>query len=135
MKLLVFLHRWLGTITCLFFLLWFASGIVMIYAEMPQLSREERLAALPRLNLSLARLSAAEAMERAQLDYFDGMRLTSLFGRPAWSIRSGGDWYTVFADTGAANAYVVTDSRLPTALYGGLKVEIQIGASTRLVAS
>lgn len=37
--------------------------------------------------------------------------------------------FVAFADSGAANAYVVTDQRLSTALYDGLKIEIQVGHS------
>lgn len=36
--------------------------------------------------------------------------------------------FVAILDTGAANAYVVTDQRLSTQLYVGMKVEIQIGA-------
>ena len=71
----------------------------MMYAEMPQLSEAERLAALPALDIR-AQLSATEAMDRAELDDISFIKLTSLFGRPVWRIRaSDGQWYTVFADT------------------------------------
>jgi hypothetical protein len=101
MKFLIFLHRWLGTVTSIVFLMWFASGIVMMYAEMPELSEPERLAALPPLDASRVKLSAAAAFERAEVTQLSYIKLTSLFGRPAWRIRSPeGLWITVFADTG-----------------------------------
>jgi len=101
MKLLVILHRWLGITTSLFFLLWFTSGIVMMYAEMPELSESERLEALPSLDIGRAQLSAAQAIDRAQLDEVSAIRLTSLFGRPVWRMRPPfGPWSLVFADTG-----------------------------------
>src|SRR5262245_4897723 len=100
MKLLIFLHRWLSIPTCLFFLVWFSSGIVMMYAEMPALSDDARFAALPALD-SRAGLSAAQAVDAAELSGFSYIKLTSLFGRPIWRIRSPeGAWVTVFADTG-----------------------------------
>ena len=34
-KTAVFLHRWLGVALCLFFLLWFPSGIGMMYWDFP----------------------------------------------------------------------------------------------------
>ena len=36
-------HRWLGIGMCLLLTLWFASGIVMMYVEYPQLTDAERL--------------------------------------------------------------------------------------------
>jgi hypothetical protein len=101
MRLLVFLHRWLGIVTCLLFLDWFASGIVMMYAQMPGLSEEERLAALPGLDAARCQLSAREALARAAVSEVWSLKLTSLFGRPVWRIRGvGAGWRTVFADNG-----------------------------------
>jgi uncharacterized iron-regulated membrane protein len=37
-------HRWIGIVTCLFFAIWFASGLVMVYVPFPALDREEWLA-------------------------------------------------------------------------------------------
>ena len=51
-RALVFTHRWLGIAGGLLFVLWFASGIVMIYKRMPVLEPEERLMRLPTLDLS-----------------------------------------------------------------------------------
>ena len=41
--LLIFLHRWLGVAMCLVFLLWFVSGIVMIFVLYPQFTESESL--------------------------------------------------------------------------------------------
>ena len=101
MKLLVFLHRWLGIVTCLLFLDWFASGIVMMYVQMPGLSAEDRLAALPGLDAARCQLSAREAITRAAVSDVLSIKLTSLFGRPVWRILGvGTGWRTVFADNG-----------------------------------
>ena len=37
------IHRWLGIGMALLFALWFASGIIMMYVEYPQLTEAERL--------------------------------------------------------------------------------------------
>lgn len=42
MRLLTFIHRWLGVGLCLLFCAWFLSGIVMIYQPFPSLSDHER---------------------------------------------------------------------------------------------
>ena len=41
-KTLIFVHRWMGVGLCLLFLLWFASGIVMMYVGLPRVTDEER---------------------------------------------------------------------------------------------
>ena len=42
-------HRWVGIVTCLLMVVWFLSGIVMMYVPFPELSSEERLQGLPRI--------------------------------------------------------------------------------------
>ena len=39
---LVWLHRWTGLVFCLFFVLWFASGMIMLFVPFPSLPAEER---------------------------------------------------------------------------------------------
>jgi hypothetical protein len=131
MRVVAFLHRWLGTASCLFFLVWFASGIVMMYAEMPELSETERLAALPPLDTSRAQLSAAAAIDRAELARISTIKLTSLFGRPVWRIR-GEDraWYTVFADTGEVRDAFQYEETLDS-----LRPFLTVGAHPRLLAT
>jgi hypothetical protein len=51
-KVLVYTHRWLGIAGGMLFVAWFLSGIVMMYARMPGLADEERLARAPVLDLS-----------------------------------------------------------------------------------
>ena len=41
---LVYTHRWLGIVGGVLFVAWFFSGVVMMYARMPGLANEERLA-------------------------------------------------------------------------------------------
>ncbi len=97
--MLVVTHRWLGMAGCLLFMAWFASGIVMMYARMPALAREERLARLPPLDLRTAQLSPAAAANRAGLR---APRVTVAMheGRPAYRFGRGRDETIVFADTG-----------------------------------
>ena len=54
-KVLVYTHRWLGIAGCVLFIGWFISGVVMMYARMPGLANEERLARAPALDLSASR--------------------------------------------------------------------------------
>ena len=43
-KPLIWLHKWLGVVLALFFLMWFASGVVLYYVPYPALTSAERLA-------------------------------------------------------------------------------------------
>ncbi len=102
-KCLILSHRYLGIAISLLVVVWFASGIVMIYAGgMPQLTPQLRLEQLPALDLARVRLTPAEAAERAGLIGDWGgpagrVILVSVMNRPAY--RFGGDT-TVFAETG-----------------------------------
>src|SRR5262245_56882671 len=60
-KMLVYTHRWLGIVGGVLFVAWFISGVVMMYARMPGLANEERLARAPALDLSAVAISPAEA--------------------------------------------------------------------------
>ena len=101
-KWLILVHRYLGIPLSLLFVVWFASGIVMMYTGgMPQLTPEARLSHLPDLDLSRVRLTAAEAVERAGLWSFpDSAVLLTVTDRPAWRFVWPFGAATVFADTG-----------------------------------
>ena len=99
---LMFVHRYLGLALCLIFVIWFASGIVMIYKRMPEYSAAERLARLPPLDGSKIRLTAAEAMTAG--DVVDSPRrvlLTSLRSRPLYRFVVEGGTASVYADDGS----------------------------------
>jgi uncharacterized iron-regulated membrane protein len=97
-KLLAYTHRWLGIAGCVLFVAWFVSGIVMMYARMPGLANEERLARAEALDLSGVRLSPVEAAAKAEVRA-DRVQVGMLRGRPAY--RFGAREQTVvFADTG-----------------------------------
>jgi hypothetical protein len=64
---LVYTHRWLGIAGGVLFVAWFISGVVMMYARMPGMANEERLARAPVLDLSAASLSPLEAAKKALL--------------------------------------------------------------------
>jgi hypothetical protein len=97
--LLLMTHRWLGIAGLLLFVAWFLSGIVMIYVRMPELSREERLARAPALDLSAARFSPADAAARADIRA-DRVVVSMREGRPVYRLSRGRQQATVFADTG-----------------------------------
>jgi uncharacterized iron-regulated membrane protein len=66
MKRLLFeVHRWGGIALALFMLLWFFSGLVIIYAEPTAPTRAQQLAHAESLRVDSAWLSAGEAWERS----------------------------------------------------------------------
>ena len=65
-KLLILAHRYLGIALSLLAVLWFATGIVMMYAGgMPQLTPQMRRDRLANLDLSRVQLTPAEAAAEA----------------------------------------------------------------------
>src|SRR6185436_9962866 len=96
-RVVILSHRYLGIALSLIFVVWFASGITMMWwGGMPRLTADERLERLPALDLAKIRLTPADAEEKV-----GGGRTTLLnvMGRPAYRI-GGPDAVTVFADTG-----------------------------------
>lgn len=116
-------HRWLGVGGCLLMLVWFLSGIVMLYVGYPKLTPEERFASLPvlaadaYLPMDAARPGGALAV------------LTSVRGEPtyivptpdgprAWSAHTGRPDGVVTADMAVAAAHAFWPAG--TARYAGL---------------
>ena len=58
-------HRWLGVVVCVFFAMWFVSGVVMMYVGYPKLTEAERLQHLPRLDVSAPLLAPWQALDAA----------------------------------------------------------------------
>ena len=106
---LIFVHRWLGVALSLLFLLWFVSGIVMMYWSFPSVGPADRLQRAPvlipeRIAISAERAFSALGHEGAPAQ----IRLTSFDGRPVYRFgggggrgRGGGGGARVFADDGA----------------------------------
>ena len=99
---LILAHRYLGIALSVAFVVWFASGIVMIYAGgMPRLTPQLRLERLPALDLSRVRLAPSDAAEQATLGRIpDRVTLLTVMDRPAYRFPGRGGSTTVFADTG-----------------------------------
>lgn len=99
-KWLILSHRYLGIALGLLIVVWFASGIGMIYARgMPSLTDELRLERLEPLDFESVRVRPGEAAEQAGLsDPLEGVTLLTVMDRPAY--RLNGSSATVFADTG-----------------------------------
>ncbi len=62
---LYWIHRWLGVVTCLLCVMWFLSGLVMLYVPFPSWSDEERIASLPRIAVERIAVTPDEALTKA----------------------------------------------------------------------
>jgi hypothetical protein len=82
---LIFIHRWLGVALAVLFMMWFASGIVMMYWSFPGVSARDRREHAPALNAAATRITPEEAYSRLELDQpAAGVQLTSFDGRPVY---------------------------------------------------
>ena len=94
--LFIYIHRWMGIVFGIIFVVWFISGVAMMYVGMPHLSQRERLGHMRPLDLSTVTVSPAQAARAVDLSparvrvsmYYDG-RLIYRFGTTK-----------VYADTG-----------------------------------
>jgi uncharacterized iron-regulated membrane protein len=80
-------HRWIGIVTCLFFVMWFVSGIVMMYVAFPGLSDSERLVALPDIAWDKVQLAPDRIMSIAGATrYPRDLRLNMLSDEPVYRL-------------------------------------------------
>jgi hypothetical protein len=99
---LMFVHRYLGLAFCLIFVIWFASGIVMVYKRMPEYTAEERLARMSVLDAAGFRMTPAQALDAAGFSSAPRrVVLTSFQGRPVYRFFVDFGSSTVYADDGS----------------------------------
>ena|SRR5580658_6127653 len=106
-KAVILVHRWLGVALSLLFLLWFSSGIVMMYWGFPSVTVQDRLDRSPELDANSIRLSPSEAY--AKLKIFQPpaqVRLNIFAGRPVYRFRTGRAERLVYADSGEEQVQV-----------------------------
>jgi len=100
-KSLILIHRYLGIILSLLFLVWFISGIAMVYTRgMPDLASQDRIEKLPALDSETIFLTPVQALAKAKLSAPPTVaQLLTILNRPAYRF-AGESVVTVFADTG-----------------------------------
>jgi hypothetical protein len=105
---LVYTHRWLGIAFGVLFVIWFLSGIVMMYARMPELDNAERLARLPAIKPNTVRVAPPSPGE-SEITRFV---VSTVETRPVYRITTRGVTDAVFADTGDALPAVDADQAI-----------------------
>ena len=113
LRLLIFLHRWVGIALCLIFLLWFPSGIGMMYWTFPAVSNNDRLDHSPKLNPSTIMLSPTEAAAKVGMQEISPgeIRLNAFDGRPVYRLGGSEGSHIVYADTGEEQTEVSSEMR------------------------
>src|SRR5262245_77258 len=86
MRTLIFIHRWLGIPFCLFFAMWFASGIVMHFFPFPALTELERFTGLAPLDLSRIAHGPAAAVAASKLENVTRVRLVQRTDGPVYVV-------------------------------------------------
>lgn len=101
-RTLYLLHRYLGIGLCALFVIWFISGIAMLYVRMPILYPEERFSLLEPIPLERIAVSPAEAARAVDPSVAPRrIRVGELDERPVYHLLfPDRPWSTVFADTG-----------------------------------
>ncbi len=109
-RALILTHRYLGIPLSVLFVLWFVTGIAMIYVGgMPTLSAQSRLEQLPALDVAAVRFTPVEAAERAASGFGRAL-LTTVLDRPVYRFASAYGSTTIFADTGEALGEIDLDT-------------------------
>ena len=95
-RVLVYTHRWMGIALGVLFVIWFASGIVMMYARMPELATADRLARLPAIIPDTVRVAPPLAKDAE----ITRLVLNTIETRPVFRVTAQGRTKSFFADTG-----------------------------------
>ena len=98
---LVFCHRWLGIVTCLLCVMWFLSGLTMLYVPFPAWTDEERIKSLPPVATERVRVLPDQALARSGISTFPTtFRLEMFADTPVYRIMSGDRGISLSAFTG-----------------------------------
>lgn len=88
MRALVLIHRWLCIPLCLFFAMWFATGVVMHFVPFPALTEAERFAGLARIDPTRVKHSPADAVAASKLTNVVRVRLWQRSDGPVFLVSS-----------------------------------------------
>ena len=103
-RLVVLVHLYLGVAMCALFVMWFATGIVLMYAPFPGFRQATQFARMPVLDCTRCALTLADALGAMPArDTASAVRLGMLLERPAWRyLGLDRRWHVLFADDRSA---------------------------------
>lgn len=121
MRSLILLHRWLGVVFCLFFAMWFATGIVMHFVPFPALTEAERIDGLAALDPRQINRGPADAVVASTIKDAQRVRLLQ---------RSDGAVYLVTGLSGVQSLHAA-DLSSATVRSGELALAIAVDHARR----
>jgi hypothetical protein len=132
---LFLVHRWFGVAMCTLIALWFASGVIMMYVEYPELTEEERLAMLAPLDVHAVGVTVDEAIAASELGgNIVAVALSTAGARPAYRLRDNdGRLAVVYADDGTKFDGHSPTSALGAAQHSGFAAAGQLATYDRTV--
>jgi PepSY-associated transmembrane protein len=124
MRTLVLIHRWLGVAFCLFFAMWFASGMVMHFVPFPSLSEAERIHGLAVIGSASPRHDPAAAVKASGIADATRVRLYARIDGLVYLVQGGSGVSAVYASdlahAGVQNARRAFDIAIDHARRRGL---------------
>jgi hypothetical protein len=100
-KYSILIHRWMGVGFCVLFVVWFISGIVMMYWYYPSVDAAKRLARSAPLDASRIQISPQEAYARLELGGSPSrVHINMLDGRPVYRFHYDSEQLVAYADDG-----------------------------------
>ena len=130
---LVYIHRWLGVMTCVLSVMWFLSGLVMLYVPFPAWGDEQRLAALPPIAPGTVKVLPDEALAKSGLSALPSVfRLEMGAEGPVYRIVADGKHVSVSAASGEAIGDVGEPEarKLVSATFGGRSLAFRPSTTT-----
>ena len=95
-------HRWTGIVLCLFFAIWFVSGVVMMYVPFPSFRAPERIATAAPIDWTRVRVGPDVALAHLrERDFPSEMRLGMMGDEPVYHFVTDDGRRAVSAETGA----------------------------------
>lgn len=84
-RVILLIHRWIGIVACLFFIMWFISGVVLAYVRWPAMDRAARLDVLTTMDWQKVSAGPADAIGALGLVEFPkDLRLEMSGGEPVY---------------------------------------------------
>lgn len=98
---LYWFHRWTGIVLCLFFAVWFVSGVVMIYVPFPSFRGPERVAGAAPIDWTRVRIGPDAALAALHESAFPNeLRLGMSGAEPVYHLVTETGRRAISADTG-----------------------------------
>src|SRR5262245_58182295 len=107
-RTLILLHRWLGVAFCLFFAMWFATGIVMHFVPFPALTEAERFGGLAPVDVHAIGHGPAEAVAASAIKDIERVRLLQRSDGPVYLL-SGPSGVKALSATDLSSAAVTSE--------------------------